>query len=252
MPRFLTVTALILATTNAFAGVSYSFRSTTKGLTSSTLTGTAESEGSNLRVQFVRGDGTLFRDGSVAVSNDGGKSIAVLDPKAKTYFVVPLGELSGVLGSTDLIHVTNPSVKVTDAGDGGAMEGMATRHLRLEAGCDLSLGGSQKTRMTMTGELWVTHALPPNTAGFLGGNGLRTGIEALDALIDAQGSALRGAFPLKEVMTVSAQGGVISFASSTTATVSNVRVRPIPPGQFVIPKGYVRVHPALSPRPRSG
>jgi hypothetical protein len=30
MPRFLTVTAILLATINAFAGVSYSFRTDTK------------------------------------------------------------------------------------------------------------------------------------------------------------------------------------------------------------------------------
>lgn len=242
MPRFLTVTAILLATINAFAGVSYSFRTDTKGLYSFSTSGTAASDGNNLRMNFARGDRILFGDGSVVISTDGGKTIAVLSPKAKTYYVLPVEEMAAsALGS---VETSSPSVKITNAGDGGKIEGMDTRHVLIEISYEIGASLGAPIQMKISGEAWVTDAIPAGPASFVGTRGFHTSNRAIDALIEAQGTALHGAFALREKMTLSVTGG-LEMASSTTASVSNVKVRDIPASEFAIPKGYVKVESPL-------
>ena len=87
------------------AGVTYSFNSATDGRAGTEMSGTTQIEGSSVRLDFIRGDRMIFKDGSVVLSRDGGKNLLVLDPGKKTYFELDLedGEIS-----------ENPNFEVTE------------------------------------------------------------------------------------------------------------------------------------------
>ena len=226
---------------SAAAGVRYDFQSSTTGISATSLSGSSASDGAKMRVHFVHGDGNVFPDDSVAVTTDGGKSLSVLDLKAKTFYVVAVDQLVSGLGAAGLLKASAVTAKITDAGAGPAIEGLPTRHVLIHIDYDLDLGMPEKTHMTMRGEAWVTDRIPGDTASFLGLKGFHTGLAAVDKAIDTQSAALRGGFPLKEVMNISAQGGMLDFSTTTTATVSNVKVQDIPAAEFVVPAGFSRV-----------
>src|SRR5438874_306055 len=75
----------LFAAASSFAGVTYDFRSETTGMQESTVDGNVAVEGPNLRMTVARGDGMMFKNGSTMISRDGGKTLAVYDPAAKTY-----------------------------------------------------------------------------------------------------------------------------------------------------------------------
>lgn len=232
---------IVAAAPFAFGGVRYDFQSSTTGITATSLAGSSASDGAKMRVHFVHGDGNVFPDDSVAVTTDGGKSLSVLDPKAKTFYVVSVEDLVSGLGAAGLLRATGATAKITEAGAGPAIEGLPTRRILIHIDYDLEFGAAGKTHMTMRGEAWVTDRIPGDTASFLGLKGFHTGIPAVDKVIDTQSAALHGGFPLKEVMNLSAQGGMLDFATTTTAIVSNVKVQDIPASEFVVPAGFSRV-----------
>jgi len=205
----------LLTSVSARAGVTYSFQSSTTGMAEANLSGSVASDGPKMRVQFTRGDGNVFADDSVAITTDGGKTVSVADPGAKTFYVMPVADLAAGLGASGLMKATSPQAKVTDAGAGPVMEA------------------------------WITDRLPAATADFIGTKAFHTGFPAVDRVIDAQSAALRGGFALKEVMTIAAKGGLLDYSTTATAVMSNVKVQAVAPSEFVIPAGYARVESPL-------
>jgi hypothetical protein len=235
----------LLIGASAHAGVTYSFQSTTSGMAEVKLSGDVASDGAKMRVRFTRGDGNVFADDSVAITTDGGKSVSVVDPGAKTFYVMPVADLAAGLGASGLMKASSPQAKVTDAGAGPVMEGFPTRHFVLDVSYDLELGAPSKTHIIMHGETWITGRIPAATADFIGTNAFHTGFPAVDRVIDAQSAALRGGFALKEVMTISAKGGMLDYSTTATATMTNVKVQPVAPSEFLVPAGYARVESPL-------
>jgi hypothetical protein len=209
------------------------------------LAGSVASEGTKMRVRFTHGDGNLFADDSVVITTDGGKTVSVVDPGAKTFYVLPVADLAAGLGASGLMKASSPRARITDAGAGPVMEGFPTHHLLIDVSYDLELGAPSKTHITMHGEAWITDRIPAATADFIGTKAFHTGFPAVDSVIDAQSAALRAGFALKEVMTISAKGGLLDYASTATATMSNVKVQPVAAAEFVIPPGYARVESPL-------
>jgi hypothetical protein len=230
---------------SAHAGVTYSFQSNTTGMAEANLAGSVASDGAKMRVRFTRGDGNLFADDSVVITTDGGKTVSVADPGAKTFYVLPVADLAAGLGASGLMKASSPRATITDAGAGPVMEGFPTHHLLIDVSYDLELGAPSKTHITMHGEAWITDRIPAATADFIGTKAFHTGFPAVDSVIDAQSAALRAGFALKEVMSISAKGGLLDYASTATVTMSNVKVQPVAPAEFVIPAGYARVESPL-------
>src|SRR5258706_7430449 len=141
---------------SAAAGVRYDFQSSTTGISATSLSGSSASDGAKMRVHFVHGDGNVFPDDSVAVTSDGGKSLSVLDLKAKTFYVVAVDQLVSGLGAAGLLKASAVTAQITDAGAGPAIEGLPTRHVLIHIDYDLGLGMPEKTHMTMRSEPWVT------------------------------------------------------------------------------------------------
>lgn len=248
-----TLGALILAAgfaATAAAGTVYNYRSETTGSRPVLMTGKVEVEGKNLRMDVTKGDGTLFKDGTVVYSTNGAQSMTVVDPATKTYFTLDMESLVGGPASMfkqmgDMVQISfdNPKVAVKDNGAGGTVEGFPTKRTRLDATYDLNIaamGQKMSTKIAMSTESWSTDKIPAESMNWFQKSSAHTGIEGLDKLIEAQGSALKGRFPLKTVSTVTTTRNGQSQSVTTTATVTNVVTKPIPAAEFVMPAGYTK------------
>src|SRR5438132_321897 len=130
---------LLLVSSSAFAGLTYKMQSSTTGMQNINIIGTVSVEGSRMRLDVAKGDNLMFKDNAVILSNDGGKTMSVYDPAARTYFDLQLQDLVGntstmlkSLGDMVKFSFDNPQVSVRDAGDGGSIEGFATHKYVLD------------------------------------------------------------------------------------------------------------------------
>lgn len=235
-----TLLFLLVASSSAMAGVTYSFESVTTGIAPSTLAGEGASDGAKMRIHFTRGDGTVFPDDSLALTTDGGKSVSVVDVTAKTYYVLAPEDLVSGLGAAGLIKATSPVAKLTDAGPGPTLEGFPTRHLVLDVSYDIDLGSAEKTHVTMHADAFVTDRIP-GSANLLVSKGLRTGIPAVDKVIEERAAALGRSFALKQTVAVSAKGGLLDLSTTIATTMSKVKVQDIAAAEFAMPAGLTRV-----------
>src|SRR5215212_10025560 len=154
----------------AFAGITYHFQSTTSGLQETTIAGRTESEGSNFRVELSSGDGMMFKDGSVVLSSDAGRTLHVIDPGSKTYYDLQLDQILGGatsmfkgLGDAVKITIANPKVTTREAGDGGRIEGFATHRAAVDSSYDVNveaMGTQMKIHIDTTVESWSTNEIP--------------------------------------------------------------------------------------------
>lgn len=236
-----------LLTMHAFAasgGTSYQLTSTTTGTVASGLAGEVKVEGAVMRMDVRRGDGVLFRNGSIVISRDGGRTLAVYDPSKRTYYELSLDELvastSAALKVGGLeIEVRNPKVNVRNAGSGGVVEGLPTQRVRVESSYTVDLGVAAM-QIATTSESLLTDRLPASLATFLQQSAARTGIPSVDKLLAAQSAAMKG-FPLKQVTTMRIGTGGRVITSVSTTTVTAIRHRVIAPAELAAPAGYRKV-----------
>jgi len=248
MKRLLAIIVLSIAT-SAFAGLTYKFESSTTGIRTLTMTGTVSTDGQKMRMDVVSGDQMIFKDNDVVLSVDGGKTMTVFDPTTKTYFDLQLDQLLGSstgmlnsLGDMVKIAFTNPQVNVRDQGDGGTIEGYPTRKYVLDASYDINvdaMGQKMTTHATMNSENWMTDQLSADFSSFMQARGMRTGIEAIDKMIEAH--ATMHGFPMKQVTTVHIAQGDNVMTMTTSSSVNSIQRRAIDAAQFAAPAGYTKV-----------
>ena len=75
MKTILYSVVIVLAALDATAGITYDFRTVTTGMQASDQQGHVTSDGANVRLEFRSGDGTLFHDGTVAISHNSGATL---------------------------------------------------------------------------------------------------------------------------------------------------------------------------------
>ena len=235
---------LLLAAAVASAGVTYEFTMNVDGAGGG-MAGTASADGPRSRAELTRGDGLLFEDGSVIVSADGGRTLHVLDPGARTYYrlssdlFAKVGTLVKNMGSMLRISVSNPKVAVRSAGAGAPIEGYPTTRYEIDASYDLAmtvLGSQMKSRVVMRSEVWTTPRLAA-AGSFIQESGIRTGIEEIDALIASQAAGVKG-FPLRQVTTMTTTQGKKTATQTSTFTVSKIREQALDASLFAVPAGY--------------
>jgi len=174
MKSFLSSVVIVLATLPATAGITYDFRTVATGMQASEQAGQITVDGGNMRLEFKSGDGMMFRDGSVAISHNGGSTIEVLDPQAKTYWQLDLSSLNAAALAA-MVKMSNEKVNVRDAGDGGTIEGYATQHKVVTSSADMNIS-AQPMHLEVTMESGVRTVYPlsafqPFIDGLLGGTG---------------------------------------------------------------------------------
>jgi uncharacterized protein DUF4412 len=254
MKRVINVLVLLTAATSAFAGITYKVQSSTNGLRNVTIAGTVAVDGPRMRMDITSGDNLLFKDNSIVLSNDGGRTMTVIDPDTRTYFEMQLDQMIGAamssLRSNPMFKMSfeNPTVAVKDEGVGEPIDGYRTRKSALEASYDIAIdamGQKMSTHLDMRTESWTTDQLSAELVNFLQQRGIRTGIPEIDKLIDAQSESVKG-FPLKQVSTVKVNQGGQDVTMTTVATVSNIEKKDIAASQFVMPAGYTKVDDPVS------
>jgi uncharacterized protein DUF4412 len=238
----------------AWAGVTYEFRSTSSGMRESALTGRVTAEGSHMRMDLTSGDDFLFKANSFVLTNDGGRTLQVFDPTAKTYYIISLNDLMAQPGSMlgnlgGSVKFQNPKVSVRDLGAGETISGYPTHHAIVDAEYDVAIdvmGNQMTSHMTMSTESWTTDRLEAAAANFLQTKEMRTGFADLDKLLDAQAKAINGRFPVKQVTTIHVQQGGADLKSITTSEVANIEKKPIAASTFQEPTGYTKVDDPIS------
>ncbi len=237
------------------AGVTYDIGSDSTGLRQMTIAGKVAVDGAHMRMDITNGDNILFKDNSVVLSDDGGKTMTVLDPATKNFYQLRLEDVLGSatsmlrnMGDMLKLSFVNPHVTVSDAGAGGIIEGFPTRKYVLDASYDIdidAMGQKMTTHMVMNTQSWTTTQLSSEFSTFLQARGFRTGIDAIDTLIEAQTTAMKG-MPLKQVSTITMNQGGGDTTMVTTSTVSNIVRKTIAPSEFVMPAGYAKVEDPIS------
>ena len=239
--------ALAFVASTASAGLKYEFSSVTSGRGGTKMVGTAKVEGSNMRLDLKEGDNVLFQDNSVVISNDGGKTLLVIDTKKKTYYELSLedtfqamGGLMKSMGGMVQMSIDNQSVDVADGGDGGTIHGYPTRKYVVTTSYDFAMkimGMNRSSHIDMKTESWSTDKIPQDSMTFVQMRGLRTGMDDLDKLIAAQTAAVKG-FPLKQVITTTTSQGKKSDTQTTTMEVTSIEQTNIADSEFEVPAGY--------------
>lgn len=256
MKRLFVMLLVALFAGSLVAGVTYDFSSVTTGKGGTEMSGKAAIEDGKSRMEFVKGDGILIPHGSVVVSNDGGKTLTVMNPKKKTYYEIsPEGMMQGAAaamksaGGLVQMNFSNESVDVKQEGAGGDVEGYPTMKYTVTTSYDMSMkimGMKNDSKVRTVSEVWATEKLPVEYMTFVQQKGFKTGMEGLDRMIAKQSAAMKG-FPLKQVMTTTttAANGK-SQTNTTTLTVTNIEKATVADEQFEVPAGYSEVDSPLA------
>jgi hypothetical protein len=243
--------ALALAASSLFAGLHYRFQSivTPPGMQQG-VSGAASVDGTNMRLDIERGDQLLMQDHSFVVSKDGGRTLLVANPADKKYFELKIDDILGSagpilkqLGGMVKVSFENEKVDVRDDGDGGIIEGYPTHKWSVTSSYDMKMnmmGQQLNTHVQMQSQTWATDKLPSTAASFVQSGGLKTGVEAIDKLIQAQTGVVKG-FPLKQILSSSITTNGKATDSSTTVTVTDIHMDAvIPAGAFELPPGFTK------------
>jgi hypothetical protein len=212
---------LLLVAADAAAAVSYRLDG------SSGMVGRVLADGPRIRIDFD--------NGTVMLTSDGGKTLTILDPAAKTYTAMTAADFT-VPG----LNVSNPKSTARDLGDGGALEGFPTRKWQVDTSFDATIEQTMNVHIAMRTESWRTERLPEAAASLAMGQSARTGIPAIDKLLEMMSPPNVKGFTLKEVTTVSStpKGGQEMTATWTVAAHEIRTGVAAPPAQFAIPAGY--------------
>lgn len=250
MKRLLLV-ALCLTVVPAQAAMTYNFETVTTGLRKGTLAGSVTVDGARLRMDIASGDDFLFKNNSRVLSSDGGRTLTVIDPVARTYYVMELEKLIGSttammggVSSMFKLGFANPRLSVRDLGLGPNLAGYPTKRSLVDASYDVTIdamGTKMTMNMAMRTESWSTDKLGAGLANFLQIRNVRTGFPQLDTLIEAQSAAVKGLFPLKQVTTFRIRQGNSDLTSVSTSTVSNIQQKKVAPIFFAMPPKLIKV-----------
>jgi len=212
---------LLLVAVDAAAGMSYSLKSSTG------TGGRVVADGTNVRLEM--------ENGSVMLTNDGGKTLTFLDATKKTYTTMSAADLVGMD-----IKVANPKTTTRELGDGGTLEGYPTRRWVVETSFDATID-TFTVHLSMQSESWRTEQLPEAAASIFASQSTRTGVAEIDKILESMASSTVKGFPLKEVTTMRTKsaGGKETSATSTIEAHDIKRVNTTK-ATFAIPAGYKR------------
>ena len=250
MKLFLSLVLTVVATSSqALAGLTYDFTSSSTGMAAQTIAGNVKAEGKNIRIDIATGDGMLFENGSFVVSSNGGQTMSVVNPKAKTFYELDMAQLTGgadtllkQFGGALKFDVRNPKVTVTGGGDSDLIEGFQTKKSRVDSAYEIAvdgLGQPMVIRMQLATDVWWTDKVSSDFTNFLQMRGFRTGVEAVDKLIAAEAGAIKG-FPMKQITTTKVNLNGNEMTTTSTSTVKNVRKVAIPASAFAVPAGLTK------------
>ena len=209
-------------------------------------------DGPKAKIAFTETATPGLRAGQYLLTQDGGKTLLLVDPKEKTYAEWNLEAMLQMFGSVlqamgPVLDVTIDGVEVEtlEKGSGGELLGypVTRAKYRTTYTTTLKILGMKRQSTTETvQEIWSTDALDDVALGVWLRGAAPTGFEELDELVAAEVGKLEG-FPLKTVAvsTTTGQKGKRSQETRTTTEVTSLDgSADVPAPTFELPAGYTR------------
>ena len=253
LSRSIAVAALFLAAAPGFAGIHYKATTTTQDAASKTNQIKVESwvAGDSAKVVFLESGGNpVAQEGTYIVTQDGGRTLYLVNPEEKTYAKWDLQSMLGTIGSVmnglgPLLKIQFSNVKVdkVSEGDGGTLLGLPTRNSKFRTSYTMTikvLGMGNTSDVVTEQDVWSTTKLQDAGLGvWLRAEPPRTGNAEFDKLISADAYKLTG-FPLKivAVSTTTSKKGKTQTTRSTMEVTQLDANAAVPAAAFEIPKGY--------------
>ncbi len=255
LDRSLTIALLVALALplEAWAGLHYKSKTWQEGSQANdsmnmTVEGWVEGEGA--KIVFSQSGNPWMPAGSYLVTQDGGRTLYLVDPEDKSYGVWDLdaimkmaGGLLGGMKGVFSMEFDNPRVETLLEEPGGTLLGLPTTHYRYRTSYDLRmkvLGMNRSQSVETVQDIWFTEAIGDPAFGvWLRKEPPQTGHEDLDRLIALETSKIRG-FPLKTVdqSTMTGKKGKETTTRTITEVVELERGVAIAPGTFTVPAGY--------------
>jgi hypothetical protein len=243
------VAALALVASPSAAGVYYKAVTAVEGQQGvGDTTVQAWIEGEKARIEFVESGNPLTPAGAYLLTQDGGRTILLVNPEQKTYAEWDLAAMAGVAGSVMKgmgpllkFEVSQPRVEKLADEDGGSLLGLPVRHFRYRTSYTMKVkvfGMGQESSVVSEQDIWTTRQLEDVALGvWLLKEPPSFGNEQLDALVAAETSKIDG-LPLKQttVQTTTSKRG--QTTTRTHMEVKELRQGNPPAGSFQLPAGY--------------
>lgn len=216
-------------------------------------------DGDNARVTFAESAFPGVPEGGYLITNDGGRTIYLVDPEEKTYMLWDLSQMLGALGTVMQgmgpmfkINVTDPKVEKLADEAGEKILGHDTRHYRFRTtyGMEMRIMGmGQASNVETVVDTWTSSALAdPGFGAWLRRDPPRTGIADLDKLVDAQVAQGIQGVPLRmRTVSTSRDKKGRETVSTTEMSVTTIREEAPPAGAFALPAGYEKVEMTMPP-----
>lgn len=248
-----------LAALPADAGIRYTATTTTQGDNVEAQTTEVEAwvDGPRAKVEFRESGTPVLEGGTYILTQDGGKTLFLVDPKEKTYAEWSLEDMlqmfSSVMEAMQPIvnmEIQNVDVQALGSEPGPAMHGLGTVHHRYRTTYDMQvkvLGMGRTNSVDTENQVWATQDLSDPALGVWLTNAPKTGFPGIDELVSKEMEQVRG-FPLKTIARTTTTGQKGKRSTTTTTTMEVIELDPsvdVPASTFEIPDGYTRSESAL-------
>jgi hypothetical protein len=245
---------ILLTTLPSFAGITYTAQTRTtlgdeKGAGEFRVRGWVS--GNHARMEFLKSDLPELEAGTYLVSSDGGNTVFLVNPKAKTYerwdvngMVSNMADVMRSLRGQMHVRFEEPTVEKLLDEPGPLLQGMPTRHFRFRTSYKvvIDVSGSQTISTVTDEDIWTTDSIAePGVRLFLN-HRASSGDEQLDRIIDKEMSKVPG-FPLRRITTTTTHTKNGTTKSRNEMEIVNVRKVSLADSFFRIPKGFTEVDP---------
>lgn len=207
-------------------------------------------DGPRAKVEFVESDQPMLEANDYLLTQDGGKTLYLVNPGEKTYARWDLEGMLATFGSVmegmkGLVNLdfSDPKVEKLAEESGGTLLGYPTTHYRYRTSYTMTikvLGMHRENTTETVQDLWTTDALGDSGLGiWLRKEPPATGNEQIDKLITSQMSQIQG-FPLKtqSVSKTVGQKGKHETTTTQEMVVTQLDETGVPDSTFEIPKDY--------------
>lgn len=213
--------------------------------------GKAYTDGTFTRLEIEKGDGKLFKDGTVFLTDDGGESVTVLTLHNKTYYTYESEEYEKSLSAASIpkflanFELLNVRVFVEDMGSDRKLQGYPTRRYVLNMRFDVrvSAGGRTQTAHTvMKSRVWTTEEIDEKYYQFLASRQVRSGLKEIDEKVEKVSKEITG-FPLRQITDTELRIGDEGRAMRSTTRMYGIEKKELAAELFEVPDGFEKVDP---------
>ncbi len=244
--------AALVAAPAAHAGLHYKADTTTTPENGKAQATKVEAwvDGPRAKVEFVESDQPMLEANDYLLTQDGGKTLYLVNPGEKTYAKWDLEGMLAMFGSVmegmkGLVNLdfSDPQVEKLAQEDGGSLLGYPTTHYQYRTSYTIKikvLGMHRENSVETVQDLWTTDSFGDAGLGvWLRNEPPATGNEQIDKLISSQMSQIQG-FPLKTraVSKTTGQKGKRETTTTQETVVTQLETTGVPDTTFEIPKGY--------------